>query len=98
MSAESIFYSKIRHYFKTHDTVTALAYYRQKKGKTQQQVAREVRISARQLQNYENTRSSALGDAKFSVVEKLANAVGVSPTELVKDGLPVRISRRTESE
>lgn len=98
MTAQSLFYYKASHYFNVHDTVTALAYYRLEKGKTQQQVADEVGISVRQLQNYENAISSTLGDAKFSVVEKLANAVGVSPIDLVENGLAICISKRTKVE
>lgn len=93
MSAESISYYKICHYFWLQGKVTALAYYRQKLGKTQQQVADEVGISSRQLQNYENTRFSSLGDAKFTVVAKLADALGVQPSDLVKNGLAVYISQ-----
>lgn len=72
---------------------TALQHFRTAAGVTQKQLADTVGISARQLQNYESS-TSRLGDAKYSVVEKLAEAIGCSASDLVQDGLTVFVSRK----
>lgn len=97
--ADQLMYYRTLHYFNTYGRVSALAHYRDKCGKTQKQVADEVGISLRQVQYYENPASTRLGDAKYSVVERLAEAVGVTPDKLVKGGLPVLIrpNQRQES-
>lgn len=90
---ESLSYYRTRHYFDTAGTVTALADFRERSGKTQQQVADEVGMSRRQLQKYEAPYGTNLGEAKYSVVERLAKAVGTTTDKLVRDGLPVLLRR-----
>lgn len=61
--ADQLIYYRTLHYFNTCGRVSSL------------EVADEVGISLQQIQYYENPSSSRLGDAKFSVVERLAEAV-----------------------
>ena len=75
--------AKTEFYFRKQGKITALAHYRKKAGKTQSEVAEEVGISLRQYQKYESVEDSHLGDAKYSVVVKIASAVGVEADDLV---------------
>lgn len=77
---------KTRDYLNKEGKITALAYYRNKAGKTQAEMAEESGIALRSYQRYESM-TSGLGDAKYSVVEKIAQAVGVTTDKLVKNGL-----------
>ena len=60
---------------------TALSSYREKYGKSRQQVADEVGISLRQYQRYEAVNSS-MYDAKFTVVKKIADTLGISAEKI----------------
>lgn len=79
-----ISYYHAKNWFENEGKITALAFFRNKAGKTQQAVADEVGISLRQEQAYESTSRSALGDAKYSVVVALAAAVGARPEDLIE--------------
>lgn len=76
-------YYATRNWLEKDGKITALAFYRKKAGKTQQEVADEVGMSLRQEQAYESTSRSALGDAKYSVVVAIAASVGAKPSDLV---------------
>lgn len=84
---------KTLYYYKTLgaldriNKVTALFYYRNKLGKTQQQVADEVGISLRQYQRYEAVNST-LSDTKIYVIEKIASVLNVS-IDKIYDGVKV---------
>lgn len=84
---------KILYYYKTlsaldrMNKVTALFYYRNKLGKTQQQVADEIGISLRQYQRYEAVNST-LSDTKKYVIEKIASVLNVS-IDKIYDGVQV---------
>lgn len=84
-----IYTYKVRHYFDTVGKITALAYYREKKEMTQQQLANKVGITLRQIQRYENARTSQLADAKYAVVERIAEVLDVQASQLVKNGFIV---------
>ena len=45
------------------------------------------------IRNYENPRSSTLGDAKFSIVQALASALNVAPDQLVNYGSTVLVDK-----
>jgi Helix-turn-helix. len=77
---------KTAYFLRRENKITALAYYRKKLNKTQDECADAIGVTLRQYQRYEST-DSHLGDAKYSVVEKLANFLQVEPNMLVKNGL-----------
>lgn len=79
-------------YFNRLGKETALQHYRTKSGMSQTALASAVGISTRQLQNYESI-DSRLGDAKYAVVERLAEAIGCKPSDLVQDGIAVLVSK-----
>mgnify|MGYP004456625697 FL=1 len=81
-------YHKTRGYFRKLGKVTALQYYRKKTGKTQQEIADSVGISLRQYQRYEAINSS-LGDTKQPIIERIAETVGVTAEDIVKNGIVV---------
>lgn len=66
--------------------ITALKYYREKTGKTQQEVAYEIGISLRQYQRYE-ALNSTLGLTKRPIIERVAEVVGVTADDIIKDGI-----------
>lgn len=80
-------------YFLNRNKITALAYYRANAGLTGKQLADAVGISERMIRNYENPRSSTLGDAKFSIVQALASALNVAPDQLVNYGSTVLVDK-----
>jgi DNA-binding XRE family transcriptional regulator len=88
---ETLFYYKTLGYFNTIGRITALAYYRKKCGLTQPDLAGKIGISTRQLAMYENPRTSQLASAKYHVVSKIAEALGVTPDKLVNGLLPVLV-------
>ena len=45
------------------------------------------------IRNYETPRTSTLGDAKYSVVQALANALNVNPDQLVNYGTAVLVDK-----
>lgn len=85
---EVIFYYKTSTYFESVEKITALQHYRKESGKSQQDVADAVGISLRQYQRYEST-SSSLGNAKKAIIEKMAETIGVSATDIVKNGFVI---------
>lgn len=68
--------------------ITALKYYREKTGKTQKEVAYEIGISIRQYQRYEAV-DSTLGATKLPIIEKVAEVVGVTADDIIKDGIVI---------
>lgn len=88
-----IYQLKGRGYFLAKNKITALAAYRVKAGLTGKQLADAVGISERMIRNYENPRTSTLGDAKYSVVQALANALNVNPDQLVNYGTAVLVDK-----
>ena len=88
-----IYQLKGRGYFLAKNKITALAAYRVKAGLTGKQLADAVGISERMIRNYENPRTSTLGDAKYSVVQALADRLGVQPGQLVDHGMAVLIDK-----
>jgi len=70
---------------------TALSSYREKAGKSQQQVADDVGISLRQYQRYESV-TSTMSDAKFSVIKKIADVFGIGVEDILKNGQVVYFS------
>ena len=88
-----IYQLKGRGYFLARNKITALAAYRAKAGLTGKQLADAVGISERMIRNYENPRTSTLGDAKYSVVQALADRLGVQPGQLVDHGMAVLIDK-----
>lgn len=66
--------------------ITALKYYREKIGKTQQEVAYEIGISLRQYQRYE-ALNSTLGLTKRPIIERVAEVVCVTADDIIKDGM-----------
>lgn len=87
-ATRSLMYYKTRSYLRKLYKITALKYYRERAGKTQQEVASEVGISLRQYQRYENINSS-LGDTKYAIIEKIAETVGVNAGDIVSNGIVV---------
>lgn len=85
-------YHHANFYFDTTNAVTALAAYRERVPLTQSELAEKVGISPRQIRNYESLHST-LGDAKYSVVEKIAEAVQTTPDKLVRNGIAIRLRR-----
>lgn len=85
---EDLMYHKTLSYFRKEGKVTALKYFREKSGKTQSEVAEALGMSLRQYQRYEQINSS-LGNAKRVVVEKIAEEIGVSVPDIIKDGMIV---------
>ena len=80
-----IYKAHAKRYFETQHCMTALEYYRRKADLSVAQLAEMVGLSERQIFRYEATRNSALGNASQVVVNALANALNVAPTDLVKD-------------
>lgn len=87
----SLYNIQAAHYLCNREKVTALAYYRIRRGLTQQQLGEAVGITTRQIQRYEHPLHSTLGDAKYSVVEKISNVLGVKTTDLIQDGIAIRL-------
>ncbi len=77
-------------WFQDKNKITALAYYRKKAGLTGKQLAEIVGLSDRQIRNYEAS-DSRLCDAKNIVVENIAKALNVKPSDLVEDGVVVMV-------
>lgn len=80
--SELLLYHKTMWYLDRRGKITALKYYREKSGRTQQEVADIIGISLRQYQRYEAIDSS-LGDTKRAIIEKIAETVGVKADDLV---------------
>lgn len=80
-----IYKAHAKRYFETQHCMTALEYYRRKADLSVAQLAEMVGLSERQIFRYEATRNSALGNASQVVINALANALNVAPTDLVKD-------------
>lgn len=85
---ENLMYHKTLSYFRKEGKATALKYFRAKSGKTQSEVAEALGMSLRQYQRYEQVNSS-LGNAKKVVIEKIAEEIGVSAPDLIKDGIVI---------
>jgi DNA-binding XRE family transcriptional regulator len=87
--SSTLWYYKTKSYFDMLNKVTMLAKLRKDAGLTQQQLADKVGITWRQIAKYEDAKGSALGNAKYSVVERLADILGVETSQLVKHGMAV---------
>ena len=87
--SSTIWYYKTKSYFDRLNKITMLAKLREDEGLTQQQLADQAGITLRQLARYEDAKSSSLGDAKYSVVERLAGILGVETSQLVQHGMAV---------
>ena len=90
---EQIGYYHTMHYFATHNKITAMQKYREAKNITINELSEMVGITARQLRSYEKAQSSSLGNAKYVVVENIAKALDVKPSDLVKDGFAILVDR-----
>lgn len=75
----------LAHYERGKDVVTALEYYRNKSGRTQQEIADTAGITLIKYKKYE-LAIEPLDEEKYGVVVKIANAVGTVPGNLVKAG------------
>ena len=82
---EFLYRYKTMDYFNKEGKITALRYYREKSGKTQSEMAEEVGISLRQYQRYESVDSS-LHLAKGVIIDKIAEVVGVTVSDLIDHG------------
>lgn len=94
----SISAAKTRHYFRTNNKITALAAIRMEKGLTQKQLAEAAQMSVRQLQNYENARSSTLFSASKYVQKRLADALGVKVSDIIEYGTARLVDKRGNDE
>ena len=83
--ASSLFYHKTLYYLRRRNCITALRYYREKSGKTQNEIAEAIGISLRQYQRYESINST-LPNAKKAIIDRIAEEVGVKPSDLIKYG------------
>lgn len=81
--ADWLFESKTDIYFRTAGKVTALSAIRKKKNMSQKQLADAAQMSVRQLQNYEKNPGSTLFSASKSVPGRLAEALGVTVSEII---------------
>lgn len=86
--SSAIYYCKAKGAFMKMDKTTALCYFRKKLGKTQTEVAKELEISLRQYQRYESI-DSHLGYASKEMQKKVADAVGVSVSDIIEGELIV---------
>ena len=75
----------VKKYFDDLNTVTALEYYRKQKGLTQTQLAEAAGCIRSQIARYEG--GSNLGDAKYSFVCRLAEALDCRADDLVRGGV-----------
>ena len=82
---EFLYRYKTMDYFSKEGKITVLRYYREKSGKTPPEVAEEVGISLRQYQRYESIDSS-LHLEKGVVIDKIAEIVGVTTSDLIDHG------------
>lgn len=87
----TFFTHKTEYALRLQNKKTALYFYREKSGKSQQQVADEVGISLRQYQRYEAV-TSTISDAKFTVVKKIADVLDISVEKILKNGQVVHVS------
>lgn len=85
-ATESLLYYKTKYYFSHRNKITALKFYRNASGKTQEEVAEAVGISLRQYQRYEASNST-LGDAKKAVISAIAKEIGVEADDIVSYGI-----------
>jgi hypothetical protein len=69
----------------SREMITVLAYYRTKTGKSQKEIAEIADIPLKRYQKYESNYLQ-LGEEKYGAVEKIAEALGIDPGELVKNG------------
>lgn len=77
----------VRKYFDDLNSITALEYYRKRKGMTQAQLAEAVGRTRTQIARYEG--GTNLGDAKYSFVCNLAEILGCRADNLVQGGASV---------
>ena len=91
--AEQLGYYHTKNYFYTHNKITAMQKYREAKNITINELSEIVGITARQLSSYEKPLSSSLGNAKYVVVENIAKALDVKPSDLVKNGFVILVNR-----
>lgn len=87
------YYFRTKNYIQNNGKITAMAYYRQKAGLTQKQLADIMQISLRQITRYEQLPGSTLGTAKITVVRRLADTLKVTPDDLVDRGLVVLVDK-----
>lgn len=92
---EFLYRYKTMDYFNKEGKITALRYYREKSDKTQSEMAEEVGISLRQYQRYESVDSS-LHLAKGVIIDKIAEVVGVTMSDLIDHGT-VKLIKQEQS-
>lgn len=80
-----VYYYKTMGYFRAAGKMTALKYYREQCGKSQQEIADAVRISLRQYQRYEAVNSQ-LDKVNPIIIEKIAESVNTKKDKIVKNG------------
>lgn len=80
-----VYYYKTMGYFRAAGKMTALKYYREQCGKSQQEIADAVKISLRQYQRYEAVNSQ-LDKVNPIIIEKIAESVNTKKDKIVKNG------------